>query len=190
MSPRIGVELSLPTRGFLDVLWRDRCLLFHYAVRSNRGRAPMKEVQHSIIHAGLLGTQLVDAVGEVVGLRRRSSWPSSSRRSRRTRHFARAAEGSAANQPTKGIVPSSSRKKMTSTFGNQRPRSSFVTLRSLCKQVGISKVPEDDVPPTRNPNTRQGRRPGFSTKPLGSFILDVASMSRRSASRTPHPSRG
>lgn len=29
----------------------------------------MKEVQHSIIHAGMLGTQLVDAVGEVVGLR-------------------------------------------------------------------------------------------------------------------------
>lgn len=139
MSPRVGVELSLPTGGFLDVLWRDRCLLFHYAVRSNRGRAPMKEVQHSIIHAGMLGTQLVDAVGEVVGLRTPQLVAKFFGRSRRTRHFARAAEGSAANQSTKGIVPSSSRKKMTSTFGNQRPRSSFAKLRSLCKQFAISK---------------------------------------------------
>jgi hypothetical protein len=61
-------KLSFSFEGFLNFLWRHRCL-FNETVREDSSSSAMKEIQHSIIHMLQSDPKLINAITQKVGFR-------------------------------------------------------------------------------------------------------------------------
>jgi hypothetical protein len=66
--PRIGLDRALPAASQLDLERRDAAPLFREPVRDDRNNLFMEEVQHAMVHSGVLHPKLVDSIPRIVGL--------------------------------------------------------------------------------------------------------------------------
>jgi len=68
MLPRISSKALFPFHGNINLLSRHDPL-FDEAVRNNRRQVAMEEVENAVVHSANAGTELVDTVAKIIGLR-------------------------------------------------------------------------------------------------------------------------